>query len=189
MAVEYRWAEGQYDRLPALAADLVRRQVALITATGGTHAARAAKAATTTISILFLTGLDPVREGLVASFNRPGGNATGVSVYTTELAAKRLELLRDLVPHAKIVALLVNPTTVASGIELAQLEVALRSSGQQLLALKASSESEIEVAFAIAAQKRADALVVRHRFIVHHPPRAAYRACSQPWDSHDLWMA
>src|SRR5215472_9055105 len=109
VAIEYRWAEGEYDRLPALANDLVRRRVAVIVATGGTVSARAAKAATTTIPILFIGGANPVGEGLVSSFNRPGGNVTGVSTYMSQLAPKRLELLRELVPKASKIAHLINP--------------------------------------------------------------------------------
>ena len=115
VTVEYRWADGQYDRLPALAADLVRRRVTVIAATGGTTTAQAAKAATTTIPILFIAGANPVGDGLVSSFNRPGGNVTGVSTYTSELVPKRLELLRELVPKATKIAMLVNSENTTDG--------------------------------------------------------------------------
>ena len=158
IAIEYRWAGGQYDRLPALVADLVHRQVSLIAASGGLPSAQAAKAATETIPILFVIGTDPVQAGLVASLNRPGGNATGVSVFTTEMAAKRLELLHQLVPEAATIALLVNPNSYGSGKE--QMEDAARDLGLKLLFLEASVESDFSAAFAIAAQQRAGALWV-----------------------------
>ena len=113
VAIEFRWAEGQYDRLPALADDLVRRRVAVIVATGGDASGRAAKAATATIPIVFTSGGDPVREGLVASFNRPGGNATGVNLLLTAIEGKRLELLREMVPTAALIAVLLNPANAA----------------------------------------------------------------------------
>jgi putative ABC transport system substrate-binding protein len=155
---EYRWAGGQYNRLPALVADLVRRQVGVIAASGGLPSALAAKAATKTIPILFVVGVDPVQVGLVTSLGRPGGNATGVSVFTTELAQKRLELLHQLVPSATTIALLVNPKSYGTGKE--QMEDAARDLGLKLLVLEASIESDFEAAFAIAAQQRAEALWV-----------------------------
>jgi putative tryptophan/tyrosine transport system substrate-binding protein len=158
IAIEYRWAGGQYDRLPALAADLVRRQVSLIAATGGLPSALAAKAATETIPILFVIGIDPVQAGLVTHLNRPDGNATGVSVFTTELGAKRLELLHQLVPEAATIALLVNPNSYGLGNE--HVEDAARDLGLKLLFLEASVESDFSAAFAIAAQQRAGALWV-----------------------------
>jgi putative ABC transport system substrate-binding protein len=158
IAIEYRWAGGQYDRLPALAADLVRRQVSLIAATGGLPSALAAKAATETIPILFVIGIDPVQAGLVTNLSRPGGNATGVSVFTTELAEKRLELLHKLVPEAATIALLVNPNSYGSRKE--QMEDAARDLGLKLLFLEASVESDFTAAFAIAAKQRAGALWV-----------------------------
>jgi putative tryptophan/tyrosine transport system substrate-binding protein len=151
VAIEYRWAEGRYDQLPALAADLVRRQVAVIAATGGTVSVRAAKAATTTIPILFVAA-DPVRDGLVASLNRPGGNVTGVSVFTTELAPKRLQWLREMVPKADKIAMLINSTY--------QEMEALTRAGLQVLTISARADSDFELAFTQAAQRGVDALLV-----------------------------
>ena len=141
VTVEYRWADGQYDRLPALAADLVRRRVTVIAATGGTMTVRAAKAATTTIPVLFISGADPVGDGFVSSFNRPGGNVTGVSVYTSELAPKRLELLRELVPEATKIALLVNPENAVDSQDAQNM---MQRAGLPLLAFSARVETELE---------------------------------------------
>jgi putative tryptophan/tyrosine transport system substrate-binding protein len=159
VAIEYRWAEGRYDRLPGLAADLVTRKVDVIVAAGGTPAARAAKSATSTIPIIF-NSADPVGAGLVASFARPGGNLTGVSLLTIELMAKRLELLSELVPQARVIALLVNPTNPITERITSDVQEAAHTKGVQLLILKASSESEIDAAFASLVQQHADALVV-----------------------------
>jgi putative ABC transport system substrate-binding protein len=191
VAIEYRWAEGQYDRLPALAADLVRRNVAVIVATGGTVAGQVAKATTTTIPILFIAGFDPVQEGLVASINRPGGNATGVAVYTAELGKKRLELLRELVPGVAKIAMLVNPHSISTGIETKDLEEATRASGVQLLVLEARADSDLEKAFAEAANQGAGALLVsadsfftsRREQIVALAARHALPA-SYPWPQY-----
>ena len=131
VAVQYRWAEGQYDRVPALAADLVRRQVAVIVTVGGETSARAAIAATTTIPIVFNTGADPVKLGLVTSLARPGGNATGVNIFTTELVEKRLGLLRDLVPAAMTVAVLSNPNFAAAVANVRESESAARAIGKE----------------------------------------------------------
>jgi putative ABC transport system substrate-binding protein len=160
VAIEYRWAEGQYDRLPALAADLVRRQVAVIAATGGTVSAMAAKAATSTIPVLFIGGANPVSEGLVSSFNRPGGNVTGVSTYMSELAPKRLELLRELMPKATKIALLINPENAADWRALVDMEPAARVAKVTLLILRAKVESEFEPAFTAMVQQGAEALLV-----------------------------
>jgi putative tryptophan/tyrosine transport system substrate-binding protein len=158
VAIEYRWAENQYDRLPALAADLVRRQVAVIAA--NTPVALPAKAATTTIPIVFLTAADPVEAGLVASLNRPGGNLTGVSILNVELGPKRLELLHELVPSASIVALLINPTHPAAETALKDLQAAARTLGLEFHVLHASTEHDFDTVFATLAQVRAGALVI-----------------------------
>jgi putative ABC transport system substrate-binding protein len=159
VTVEYHWLEGQFDRLPALAADLVRRRVAVIAATG--VAAFAAKAATTTIPIVFAFGEDPVKHGLVASLARPGGNATGINFFNAEVVAKRLGLLHELVPKAVRVAVLVNPTN-AAGAETTSRDVqeAARAIGLQVQILNASTSREIDAAFAAVARERLDALFV-----------------------------
>jgi putative tryptophan/tyrosine transport system substrate-binding protein len=161
IAIEYRWADNQSDRLPALAADLVRRRVAVIAALGGHLSALAAKAATTTIPIVFNVGADPVRTGLVASLARPGGNLTGVNLFSNELAAKRLELLRELVGHLARVAVLVNPASVGSTeLILRDVETASRSMGLQSRILNADTPREIDAAFASIGHERPDALFV-----------------------------
>ena len=161
VSIEYRWAEGHYDRLPALAADLVRRQVAVIMASGGTPAALAAKAATTAIPIVVLVGVDPVTAGLVASLNQPGGNVTGISILNVAVVAKRLELLHELVPTAAVIALLVNPTNpVFTEPETKEVRDAARSLRLQLHVLNASNEGEIDAAFATMVQEGAGALVL-----------------------------
>jgi putative ABC transport system substrate-binding protein len=159
VAIEYRWAEGHYDRLPALAADLVRRQVAGII-TGGTPPAFAAKAATSTIPIVINVGIDPVQSGLVASLSRPGGNVTGLALLTVELAAKRLELLHELLRTATVVAMLVNPTIPLTGPETKGVRDAAHSLGLQLHVLNASTEGEIDAAFRSLVALRVGALVV-----------------------------
>jgi putative ABC transport system substrate-binding protein len=160
VTIEYRWADGQYARLPALAADLVDRKVDLIATSGGPSAAQAAKSATATIPITFVVGTDPVGLGLVASLARPGGNVTGVSMLTTELNAKRFELLAELVPHAKVIALLVNPTYPGTERIIEEVQQAARATGVQLDTLKAATEGEIDAAFATLVQRHAEALVI-----------------------------
>jgi putative tryptophan/tyrosine transport system substrate-binding protein len=163
VAIEYRWAVGQFDLLPALAAELVRRRVAVIATNGGPTAAFAAKAATTTIPIVFSVAEDPVSLGLVASLARPGGNLTGVNLVLGELTAKRLGLLRELVPGAARVAVLVNPANSTNAeTTLRDVEPAARAVGLQIQLLKASTSQEIEAAFASFVRERPDALFVGH---------------------------
>jgi putative tryptophan/tyrosine transport system substrate-binding protein len=158
LAIEYRWAEGQFDRLPALAAELVRRQVSVIAATGGPASPMAAKAATTTIPIVFIAAEEPVRLGLVASLARPGGNLTGINFLNNELVAKRLELLRELVPSASRVAVLVNPANAISAeTTLREAQAVARAMGLQVQVLNASSSREINTAFASLGRERPDA--------------------------------
>jgi len=160
VAVEYRWAGGRYDQLPALAADLVRRRVAVIAAGGTSAPALAAKAATSTIPIVFQTGSDPVKDGLVASLNRPGGNITGVSRLSFILAPKRLELLHELVPKATVIAFLVNPANPVAASQIQEIGEPVRSLGLQVHVLEASSERQIEIAFEALMQQRVGALLL-----------------------------
>jgi putative tryptophan/tyrosine transport system substrate-binding protein len=161
VAVEYRWAENQFDRLPALATELVRRPVAVIVTTGGPVPALAAKSASATIPIIFAVGDDPVRLGLVASLARPGGNSTGINFFSDELTAKRLGLLRELVPAATRVAVLVNPATAAATpTMLPDLEAAARAMGLEIQVVNANTSSEIDAAFATLTRVRPDALFV-----------------------------
>jgi len=156
--IEYRWAEGHHDRLPGLAADLVRRQVAVIAATGGEPSPQVAKAATQTIPIVFMANGDPVAAGLVASLNRPGGNLTGVTIFGMLAVGKRLELLRQLVPKAGTIAYLMNPNN--PNRELDNVQAAARSLGQKILVLNADGDEAIDTAFAAIAQKGVTALLV-----------------------------
>jgi putative ABC transport system substrate-binding protein len=160
VAIEYRWVEGQYDRLPALATELVRRQVAVIVATGGSPVALAAKAATATIPIVFTVGEDPVKVGLVASLGRPGGNATGVNFLVAELGSKQLGLLHELVPAAVRVGLLVNPRVPQTETATRDVAAAASAIGLQIDVVEASDSREIEAAFRTLVRNRADALVV-----------------------------
>ena len=161
VTIEFRWAEGRYNRLQAMAVDLVRRQVAVIVATGGSRSVQAAKAATSTIPIVFTLGNDPVKLGLVASLNRPGSNITGVSILTLDLAAKRLEMLHTLVPDANVIALLVNPDNPAiAEPEANATQEAAQALGLKLIVVNARNEHEIAAAFAQIAQAHAGALLV-----------------------------
>jgi putative tryptophan/tyrosine transport system substrate-binding protein len=160
VTIEYRWAEGQYGRLPALAADLVGRQVAVITAVGGTNAAQAAKMATSTIPIVILVGGDPVELGLIKSLSRPGGNVTGVTLLTVELAKKRLELLRELVPKATKIAVLANLQNKGTTTHVSDLQSAAHAGGQQITVLNGGTDPDFEIAFTTLVQERVDALIV-----------------------------
>jgi putative ABC transport system substrate-binding protein len=160
VAIEYRWASGQYDRLPALAGELVRRPADVIVAVGGTASALAAKAATTTIPVIFNLGSDPVKLGLVASLNRPGGNITGVNYFEADLVPKLLEILHEAIPSAALIALISNPNFPDSEPELQAAQAAARTIGQQLVILNASTDGEINSAFKSIAERRARALVV-----------------------------
>jgi putative ABC transport system substrate-binding protein len=158
--IEFRWAQGQHDRLPALAADLVARQVAVIVAPGGAPAALAAKSATTAIPIVFEMGADPIAMGLVSSLSRPGGNITGVSSLSVEVTPKRLEILHELVPTATVFAALVNPTSPTAESQTRNLEAAARLLRVQLHVLHASTEPDVDAAFATLSRLRASGLVV-----------------------------
>jgi putative tryptophan/tyrosine transport system substrate-binding protein len=158
----FRWAHGDYERLSALAADLTSSSVAVIVAAGGSLPALAAKRATSTIPIVFTGSDDPVRFGLAASLNRPGGNVTGVSLFTSELEAKRFALLRELVPQARLIVMLVNPNSLSSEKDVQDVQNAASAVAQGIEFLKASSDGEISAAFQAAAERRADAVLVGH---------------------------
>ncbi len=160
IAIEYRWAGGQYERLPALATDLVRRQVAVIAAISGTPAALAAKAATTTIPIVFAIGGDPVAPGLVTNLSRPGGNITGVSFYTAPIVTKRLELARELVPQGTMIGVFVNPNNPPSVTEGKILQAAADALGQPIEIVNVSTEGQIDGAFVAIVQKKIGVLIV-----------------------------
>jgi putative tryptophan/tyrosine transport system substrate-binding protein len=158
--IEYRWAEGRYDRLPALASELVSRGVAAIAAVGSTNSGQAAKAATATIPIVFISGADPVQEGLVASLSRPGGNVTGVVLLLPAMEGKRFGLLREIIPNAALIAVLANPAFANFGRQVNEVQEAAREASQQLLLLRASSEEDIDAAFAMAAERQTKGLLV-----------------------------
>src|SRR5262249_43014819 len=190
--IAFRWAEGRYDRLPAQAAELARQRVAVIVAAGGNVVAFAAKAATSTIPTVFIVGSDPVQDGLVASLARPGGNITGVTLITSELGAKRLGLLRELVPSAALIAVLLNPTSSASQQQSRDIEAAAGAIGQRIVMLSASNDPELETAFATLKQAQAGALVImpdpffttqRERLIAlagRHPIPPLYQSREDP---------
>jgi putative ABC transport system substrate-binding protein len=159
VTIEYRWAEGNYDRLPAMAADLVHRPAGIIVASS-LPSVFAAKAATSTIPIVFLSSGDPVQLGIVASLNRPGGNVTGVNFFAVEVASKRLELLIELVPTVTVIGLLTNPNNPRTDVEIGQLQAAARTAGKQILVVKASAERDFDVAFETLVQERASAVLI-----------------------------
>jgi putative ABC transport system substrate-binding protein len=160
LALEYRWALGDLDRLPALAAELVRQQVSVLATGGGPPTARAAKAATSTIPVVFVTGDDPVAAGLVASLNRPGGNVTGISILTTELPAKRLQLLADLLPKAGVIGLLTNPASPQTESETRLVQAAAHTLGQRIVVVNAANERDFDAAFAALVDAHVDALLM-----------------------------
>jgi len=179
VAIEYRWAQLQYDRLPALAAELVARRVAVIAATGGGASPLAAKAATATIPIVFVAGdLDPVESGLVASLNRPGGHITGVLLLLTVLGPKRLELLRELVPRDAVIGFLVNPSNPSAASETQDVQQAAQTLSMQLEVLRASTDDDLETAFTTLRERRAAALLVGNDsfFISRRNPLVALAA-------------
>jgi len=193
VAIEYRWAGGQYDRLPALAGELVSRPVNVIVAVGGTGSALAAKAATTTIPVIFNLGSDPVKLGLVASLNRPGGNITGIDYFETDLVPKLLEIMREALPRATAVAVLSNPHFADTKPGLQAAQSAARTIGEQLVILNAGTDSEIDSAFKLIAERRPSALVVlpdpfftsRRQQIVALAARQAIPAI-YPWPEYAL---
>jgi putative ABC transport system substrate-binding protein len=160
IAIDYRWSDGRYDRLAELAAELVRRQVAVIVTMGGEVSALAAKAATATVPVVFVGGTDPVRSGLVTSLHRPGGNITGVSAFFAEIEPKRLGLLRELRDNARTIAALVNPNSPYGSTQMEDVEIAARGVGQDIVFLKAATIREVEAAFERVAQLRVDAMLV-----------------------------
>jgi putative ABC transport system substrate-binding protein len=160
LTIELRFGDGQYDRLPALAADLVQRQVAVLVTSGGSRIAQMAQSATAAIPIVFATGSDPVQDGLVKSINRPGGNSTGTYLVNNALAPKRLEVLHELVPNARVVAFLVNPNNVSTEKQVRETQIAAKSIGVELDVLKASTPEDIDAAFEVAIRRGAGAMIM-----------------------------
>jgi len=183
VAIEYRWAGGNYDLLPALAADLVGRHADVIATSGGDRSAVAAKKATATIPIVSVMGDDPVAAGLIASLARPGGNLTDVSFLTAELIPKRLELLSELVPQARVIAFLVNPNSPQTEPVMRDMQEAARVKGVSLPVLKASSESEINAAFALLAENYEPVRSWSRRSVFRRPPRSARCVSREPCNS------
>jgi putative tryptophan/tyrosine transport system substrate-binding protein len=190
LTVEYRWAEGHYDRLPTLATDLVRRQVSVIVCIGGAPAAVAAHAATSTIPIVVNISADPVKLGLVQSLSRPGGNVTGIAMVGVELEAKKLELLHELITSAALIAVLINPTNAQAEVQVVDLEKAARTMGQGIVVLNASIEDEIENAFTAAVAERAAALLVgQDTFFTSQPALFAALMGRHPIPSMSPWRS
>jgi putative tryptophan/tyrosine transport system substrate-binding protein len=189
VAIEYRWADNQFDRLPELTADLIRRGVAVIAAPAGADTARVVKALTTTIPIVFSTGVDPVETGLVRSLNQPGGNATGVADLAVGVVGKRLGLLHELLPGAERFALLVTPGIRSGESTIAEVKSAAAAIGRQIDVLSATTNLEIDTAFASLVQKRADALLGGPSNIVQHASCPAHHACRSPRGAHHLLPA
>ena len=187
--IAFRWAEGHYDRLPALVAGLVDIRVAVIAASGGQAVLLAAKAATSAIPIAFVSGEDPVKLGLVASLNRPGGNATGVSMFLTEMDAKRLALLHELVPTATMIGVIVNPSSPSIDTQLQQVNSAARALRRQIQIVNATNERELDAAFASLAQSKAGAVLIRLQRLFHQPARSDRCARGAACHSRDLRSA
>jgi putative tryptophan/tyrosine transport system substrate-binding protein len=188
VTIEYRWAEGQYDRLPSLAADLVQRRAAVIVVSGGAVSALAAKTATATIPIVFIMGDDPVQYGLVASLNRPGSNITGVNLFVATLVAKRIELLTELVPTAASIALLSNPTNPNSSVDVQEAHAAAAALGKQLQVMNASNESEIDAAFGSIAKQRIGAAVIgTDIFFTNRRPQVVRLAAEHAVPTMHIW--
>src|SRR5262245_51476045 len=188
VAIEYRWANGQYDRLPTLAADLVHHQAVAIAAAGFVGA-QAAKAATTTIPVVFASGVDPVASGVVASLSRPGGNVTGVSLISLELAAKRLELLRELMPQIRVIALLTNPDNPSTVTELTDAEVAARKLGLQIRKVTASNERDLERGLRHDAGTAGRCADREPGWVLHSPARPNYRLGRPSCSTRGLLLA
>jgi putative ABC transport system substrate-binding protein len=184
--IEYRWAQNQYSRLPELAADLISRSVKVIAATGGPAAAVAAKAATSTIPIVFLIASDPVKLGLVSSFNRPEGNATGVTFLTAALGSKRLELMRELIPKPVRIALLMNPNNLTSEAERSDLQIAATALNQNLLVFKVSSGDDIDHAFVELLEQHSNALLVTADPMLTSQRDKDHRIGGKTFDTCDL---